>query len=194
MTRASRRPDLLTELVEVMSRDGFAGVTLDELAGQLRCSKTTLYGIAASKEQLVVKVVIEFFRRAAQRIEDKLATSSGTVERVSGYLDAVAAELGRASRSFMLDIAAFEPARQVYERNTQLAAARVRTLVEEGFAAGSIRGVDAVFVGTALTVVMKSISRGEIAATTGLTDSDAYKRLTEIVLYGIAEHRSPKRP
>lgn len=187
VSKGPRQRTLLSELVELLSRTGFASLTLDELAAQLHCSKTTLYGIAPSKEQLVVKVVVAFFRTAADRVEQRLLHSSGPVERVSDYLDAVAAELGAASRAFMIDIAEFPPAREVYERNTALAAARVRELVDEGFAAGDMRGVDAAFVGVALSVVMSAISRGEIAAATGLSDADAYRRLTEIVLYGITE-------
>ena len=185
-----RQHELLDELVGLMASEGFANFTLDELAARLHCSKTTLYGIARSKEQLVVKVVVAFFQSAAERVEERLLHSTGPVDRVSDYLDAVAAELGAASRAFMLDIAAFQPAREVYERNTALAAARVRRLVDDGFAAGDMRGVDAHFVGAALSVVMSAISRGEIADTTGLSDADAYRRLTEIVLYGITERRA----
>jgi len=184
--QALRRRRLLGELVASLSQTGFASLTLDDLAAQMHCSKTTLYGIAPSKEQLVVKVVTEFFRDAAERVEERLLRSVRPIDRVADYLDAVASELGRASRVFMMDIADFPPARAVYERNTALAAARVRSLVEEGFAAGDIRSVDARFVGAALSVVMSAISHGEIAATTGLSDAEAYKRLTETVLYGIA--------
>ena len=50
----ARRAELLDELVTLFLAEGFGALTLDELARRLRCSKSTLYGLAASKEQLVV--------------------------------------------------------------------------------------------------------------------------------------------
>ena len=50
---AARREELLDELMELLLTEGFAGFTLDDLAARLRCSKRTLYALAASKEQLV---------------------------------------------------------------------------------------------------------------------------------------------
>ena len=47
----ARRQDLLGQLVTLVLAEGFADVTLDELARRLRCSRSTLYGPAAIKER-----------------------------------------------------------------------------------------------------------------------------------------------
>ena len=49
-------------------KDALRLYTLDDLATHLRCSKSTLYALASSKEQLAVRVVTHFFRGAADRI------------------------------------------------------------------------------------------------------------------------------
>ena len=70
---AARREELLDGLIAVMLAEGFAGLSLDDLAARLQCSKSTLYAVAASKEQLIAAAVREFFRRATERVEARAA-------------------------------------------------------------------------------------------------------------------------
>jgi AcrR family transcriptional regulator len=186
-TRArARRDELLDRLVALVLAEGFADVTLDELARRLRCSKSTLYGIAASKEQLVVAAVKRFFQRATAAVEERVAGPADHREQISAYLLAVAEQLQPASAAFFTDVAAFAPAREIYERNTRSAAARVQQLVSAGVAAGTVRPVHASFVGAAVAQVMAAIHRGDITATTGLDDAAAYRELAALVIAGVA--------
>ena len=183
---ATRRDELLDELVGLVLTDGFAALTLDELARRLHCSKSTLYGIAASKEQLVVAAVKRFFQRATAAVEERAARPADHREQISAYLLAVAEQLQPASPQFFADVAAFAPAREIYERNTRSAAGRVRQLVDQGVAAGTIRPVHAAFVGAAVAQVMDAIHRGDIRAGTGLDDAAAYRALADLVVAGVA--------
>jgi AcrR family transcriptional regulator len=182
----ARREELLDQLVALALDQGFAEVTLDELARRLHCSKSTLYGIAASKEQLVVAAVKRFFQRATAAVEQRVAPPADHREQISAYLLAVAEQLQPASPAFFADVAAFAPAREIYERNTRSAAARVQQLVSEGVAAGTVRPVHASFVGAAVASVMAAIHRGDITAATGLDDAAAYRELATLVVAGVA--------
>jgi AcrR family transcriptional regulator len=182
----ARREELLDQLVALVLAEGFAVVTLDELARRLHCSKSTLYGIAASKEQLVVAAVKRFFQRATAAVEGRVAGPADHREQISAYLLAVAEQLQPASPTFFADVAAFVPAREIYERNTRSAAARVQQLVSEGVAAGTVRPVHASFVGAAVASVMAAIHRGDITAATGLDDAAAYRELATLVVAGVA--------
>jgi AcrR family transcriptional regulator len=186
-TRVSaRRDELLDQLVTLVLAEGFADVTLEELARRLRCSKTTLYGIAASKEQLVVAAVKRFFQRATAAVEERVAGPADHREQISAYLLAVAEQLQPASPAFFADVAAFAPAREIYERNTRSAAARVQQLVSAGVAAGTVRPVHAPFVGAAVAAMMAAIHRGDVTAATGLDDAAAYRELATLVVAGVA--------
>jgi AcrR family transcriptional regulator len=183
---AARRSELFDDLVALLLREGFARFTLDELAARLHCSKRTLYGLASSKEQLVRAAVVHFFRNATARVEAALAAEVGPVARLSGYLRAVSAELAPASAEFFDDVAAFEPAAEVYERNTRAAAHRVRQLIDEGVAAGAFREVHAAFAADVISSVMVRIQRRQVAESTGLADAAAYGHLAELLLHGLA--------
>src|SRR5690554_6334788 len=72
--RASvRRDELIDELIDLFIRDGFLGFSIEDIARELKRSKTTLYSVADSKEQIFVAVARAFFRRATARIEERLA-------------------------------------------------------------------------------------------------------------------------
>jgi AcrR family transcriptional regulator len=179
-TPLDRQIHLRDRLVAYLLDHGFAHLTLEDLARDLRCSKSTLYQLAPSKAELVVLAVRDFFRAATDRVETAVAAASAG-DRVVAYLDAVADALSPVSRQFLHDVAAFAPAREVYERNTELAAERVRALISEGVRAGRFRKVHARFVADVVTQTMFDIQRGGITGRIGIGDSRAYAELRALV-------------
>ncbi|WP_036510567.1 TetR/AcrR family transcriptional regulator [Nocardia aobensis] len=180
-----RRTELFDALVDLFLTEGFAHLTLDEIASRLRCSKSTLYTLAGSKEQLVRAATVHFFRRATDDVEQRIATTTGARARIIAYLSAVGTVLGAASQQFMTDLDAFAPAREVYEQNTRLAARRVRELVDDGVAAGEFREVHAAFAADLAATMMVRIQQGGVRTETGLDDADAYRELATILTTGI---------
>lgn len=181
----ARRAELFDALVRLFLAEGFAHLTLDEIASRLRCSKSTLYTLAGSKDDLVQAVTVHFFRSATAEVEAAVAAVRGTRARLTAYLTAVGAALAPASEQFMDDLAEFAPAREVYEHNTRAAAARVHDLISEGAAAGDVRDLHAAFVADVAASVMVRIQQREIKTAVGLDDSRAYLELAELLTAGI---------
>lgn len=180
-----RQGVLLDRLTDLFLARGFRGSTLDELAADLSCSKSTLYALAPSKEQLAATVVEHFFRRAAVRVEQGVARRRTAATRVREYLLGVAGELSAASPAFLADVAAHPVTRASYERHTAIAADRVRALVAAGVASGDFRAVDPVFLGEVVAAAMDAIERGGVTQRTGLTHADAYGQLAALVLAAV---------
>ncbi|SHL03072.1 transcriptional regulator, TetR family [Pseudonocardia thermophila] len=181
-----RQAQLFDQLVELFLTDGFASLTIDALAARLRCSKSTLYALAGTRDELVRAVVVHFFRRATERVEARLAEAEGPRARLVAYLEAVAEQLKPASAAFFDDVAASPAAREIYERNTAAAARRVEQLVAEGVESGAFRPVHVGFVGDLLSAEMVRIQRRQVARATGLDDSAAYAELAALVVDGLA--------
>ncbi|WP_315771245.1 TetR/AcrR family transcriptional regulator [Rhodococcoides kroppenstedtii] len=183
----ARRAELFDAVVALFLADGFAHLTLDEIAGRLHCSKSTLYTLAPSKDELVVAAVRHFFRAATDAVDaaDRAASDAGgervTARRLAAYLGAVGEALAPASESFVSDLAAFEPTRSVYERNTAAAADRVRAIIDDGARAGDVRDVHATFVADVAASVMVSIQTRALARRTGLDDATAYRELADLL-------------
>src|SRR4051794_20068024 len=115
-----RQAELLDQLEELFLTEGFTRFTLEDLALRLRCSKSTLYALAGSKEQLSLRVIRHFFRKATEAVEAQTVTETDPALRVTAYLSAVARALAPAGQVFYGDLDAFPPGRDVYERNTAL--------------------------------------------------------------------------
>jgi AcrR family transcriptional regulator len=186
VNRTVRQAELFDQLVELFLADGFATLTIDALAGRLHCSKSTLYALAGTRDELVRAVVVHFFRRATERVEAGLADAAGPRARLVAYLEGVAAQLKPASAAFFDDVAAAPGAREIYERNTAAAARRVERLVADGVASGAFRPVHVGFVGDLLSAAMVRIQQRRVAAATGLDDSAAYAELAALVVEGLA--------
>lgn len=180
-----RRTELFDALVALFLAEGFAHLTLDEIAARLRCSKSTLYTLAASKEQLVTAATKHFFRTATQTVEERVAASDGARDRVTAYLQTVGEALDPASDRFMADLDAFAPARAIYEQNTRIAARRVQELIAAGVAAGEFRDVHAAFAAEVVATMMVRIQQRAVRDRTGLEDAAAYRELAAIVTGGI---------
>jgi AcrR family transcriptional regulator len=181
-----RRTELFDTMVDLFLGEGFAHLTLDEIAARLHCSKSTLYTLAGSKEQLVQAAMVHFFRRATADVEASIAAIATARERITAYLSAVGIALAPASAQFMTDLHAFTPAREVYERNTRIAARRVQELIDEGVAAGDFRDVHAAFAADLAATMMVRIQQGVIRERSGLDDADAYRELAAILTAGIS--------
>ncbi|PVY96732.1 TetR/AcrR family transcriptional regulator [Actinomycetospora cinnamomea] len=191
---AARHSELFDALVELLLTEGFAHLTLDDLAARLRCSKRTLYALAGSKEQLVRAAVVHFFEQATSRVEAAVAARTDPEQRLAAYLRAVADELAAASPRFMDDLAAFPPAAEVYARNTEAAARRVGELIGEGVDAGVFRAVPVSFAAEVITVTMVAIQQRRIATATGLGDAEAYEALASLLLNGLTRPAPAAHP
>ncbi|MEZ3160342.1 TetR/AcrR family transcriptional regulator [Microbacterium sp. BWT-B31] len=180
-----RRDELLDRLVEVIVEHGFAEASIEELARALRCSKSTLYVIADSKEQIIAAAVRRFFRRAAAHVDDELQRSAGepVAQRIRTYLTAIAADLAPATPAFFADIDSLASTREIYRQNTRVAAERVQALVREASPEGP--STQATFVGAVAAQVMEGIHRGEIETATGLDDSAAFRALADLIVRGL---------
>ncbi|MBD8868352.1 TetR/AcrR family transcriptional regulator [Nocardioides donggukensis] len=183
--RTARQVELLDRLVDLVAAEGFAGFTLDDLAARMRCSKTTLYALADSKQELVVEVVKQFFRASVPQVEARVAGARDPADRVVAYLEAVADYLRPLSRAFMDDLSGFAPAAEVYRVNTAAATQRIRELIAEGIEAGAFREVNAAFAAEMAASTMFGIQRGEMFARLEISDAEAYAELASLLVHAL---------
>lgn len=182
-----RHEELLTQLEELVLGSGFKRTTVDALAAELRCSKTTLYRIAPSREQIVVAVVKHFFGHAAKGIEADVLAIADPRDRIGAYLAGVGRHMRRASPAFYEDMTSFGPTADIYRHNSRVAARRVRELIADGVRAGAFRPVHADFAGHVVSLVIQAIQHGELLDATGLSSGDAYAELSELLVRGLTE-------
>jgi AcrR family transcriptional regulator len=179
---SERGEEILRRLEDLFLDGGFAHLTVDALAKELKCSKSSLYAIASSREQLVVAVVKHFFRGAAAQIEARVRAIQDPRDRIAIYLASVGDEMRRMSRACYADMVAFGATRGIYDHNSRVAAGRVHDMIHDGIASGAFRPVHAEFVAEAVSLLIEGIQHGALLERTGLSSGDAYGELSTLVL------------
>lgn len=181
-----RRLEVVGALEELVLREGFTALTVDDMARHLHCSKATLYSVASSKEQLVIAVTKRFFRQATQEIEEAVAGVDDPRRRISTYLAGVGTAMSRCSPTFYNDMVGFAPTAEVYADNSAAAARRVSELIDTGVQAQTLRAVDGNFAAQLISLAIEGIQSGALLRRTGLTAGLAYGELADLLLRGLA--------
>jgi AcrR family transcriptional regulator len=150
----ARRLGLLRRLESLVLCEGFSTLTADDLAAHLHCSKSTLYGLASTKEQIIVDVIGQFLDRAGQRAHWCMAASLGPGPRLRAYLESFGQSFAVISARCRADIRDHDATRSAYEVTVDGIRTRLGDLIREGIDAGAFRSVHAGFVAAAAALLV----------------------------------------
>lgn len=165
--------------------EGFTSISVDELARRLHRSKTTIYSLAPTKEQLVVAVTKRFFRLATAKIEETISAVDDPGRRISEYLKGVGAAMSEQSPAFYRDMVSFGPTSEVYALNSTAAAHRVRALIQQGVDSGEFRDINTDFASHLIAWAIEGIHSGKLPEESGLEAGQAFSELGDILLKGL---------
>jgi AcrR family transcriptional regulator len=84
----ARQRQLLDELEKQVATEGLTDLTMAEIAAQLNCSLRTLYGLAPSRDELVLMVVDRSLRRIGRAAVESLDPDMSPLEALRAYLQA----------------------------------------------------------------------------------------------------------
>lgn len=181
-----RRPELIAQLEQIFLAEGFSRLTVDEVARRLQCSKSTLYSIASTREQIVQAVVRNFFASATEVVEETAMAEADPALRVRAYLHGVGAAMRRSSPEFYRDLVGYPPTAEIYRVNSKAAARRVREFIDEGVRAGAFRPADAAFLAGIVAMAIDGIQSGRLLESTSLTAGDAFGELGDFVVRSLS--------
>lgn len=184
---SGRRDQLITQMQALFLDIGFSSLTVDDLCTRLRCSKTTLYSVADSREQIVTVVVRRFFAESAAAIEAEVARHTEPSDRIVTYLAGVGSAMSRNSPEFYLDMVSYQSTAAIYRINSDAAARRVRELIDEGVAEGAFTSGYANFASHAVAELIDGVQSGRLLDATGLTAGEAFTELGAILINGLAK-------
>ncbi|MGM7672195.1 TetR/AcrR family transcriptional regulator [Microbacterium sp. A93] len=175
---SARQRQIMSAITDLFLGHGFANFSMDTLASTLSCSKATLYAIAPSRNLLIHKVAVQYFRDAAAKAEQAAARQTSPEQAVLSYLTCISVELGRASPNFLNELREDPTTRGMYESNTRFAAQRVGELASSG----SDR-IDA-YVEELVAAVMFHLHANGFRSR-GIDDAEAVRRLALLLSSGM---------
>ena len=189
---STRQNELLAQVAEIFLSEGFTSVTVDDLARRLECSKATLYSLAGTKDQLVQTITRHFFISAAEQIEAAVAAEPDPRQRIRTYLAGVGAAMRNQSPAFYADMVSYAPTARIYRKNSDVAARRVREMIDYGVRAGVFRDINGNFAAQVVAVAIDAVQSGAIIEATGLSAADAFTELGDLLLHGLSQERRPR--
>jgi AcrR family transcriptional regulator len=198
--RGPRRPwsdrerGLLDELERIFFAEGFAHLSVADLTGRLRVSRSTVYRLAEGKEQLVEVVVDRMFRHMGRRAGEALDGAGDPAERVAAYLGAGTAAMRAGSLAFNRDLEASPRTRAIYDRHLAIGMGVLGGLIDEGVRSGQFRPVRAALVLQIADAAHIRLRDPAVLEALGMTHAQAIDGLIGILLNGIAGDGSARPP
>jgi AcrR family transcriptional regulator len=177
----ARHREVLDQLESVILEDGFASITVAQLAAAVGCSRRTLYEIAPSKDTLVLIVLDRFLHRVGRTARHAIDESDCIAEQLRTYFNG-AIELQRLTAAFANDLSDDPAARRLLDRHFRYVMAVLEELIEQGIERGQFRPVPA---GVAAGVLAGSglyFSQPQILNDVSLSRDEASAEIADLVL------------
>lgn len=187
MTTSSLSPRqriLFNQILSDFLAHGFADFTIDKATRDYHCSKSTLYALGESKDAILRRILISFFKEVSRRTALAISDSKSPQACIKDYFEAITTTLEPASPAFMNDLATTPIGRQVFETNTQAAAETIKTLIERGISEGEFRSLDSRLVAAFIGHSLEHIQRGDYEPIASA--HVAYRELGRLILGGIS--------
>lgn len=193
-TWSDRERVLLDELERIFFAEGFAHLNVADLAARLHISRSTLYRLAAGKQELVELVIDRMFNRMGKRARTELAGQTDPVAKVAAYLGAGTASVRAGSLEFSRDLEANPGTRAVYDRHQATGMEVLAGLIEDGARAGGFRPIPAAMAVEIADAAHARLRNPGVLAALGMTHAQAIDGLISILLYGIASGATTAPP
>ncbi len=179
-----RQRQILDQL-GTMFDDGFAQITMAELAATLSCSLRTLYSLADSRDELVLMVVDRNLWRIGRAARDAIDPGMAPLDALRAYLGAATVAVSGATPAFTRDLEAVEAARRLRAGHNHYLFAVTRTLLELAVEQGEIADLDVSAVGRVIAGLGSDFSRPDVIPTLRSSPKDAADAVVDIVLRGL---------
>lgn len=180
-----RQRELLTQLDEFVTRKGVAERTMAEIAAHVNCSLRTLYGIAPSKDKLVLAIVDRRLHRIGRKAIGSIGTSLSSLEALRAYLDRANQAVQPEAMIFAEELASLPGAKSLLDGHERYVIAVTQSLLERAVANGEIDPVDTASVAQVLGGLGRKFTRPGAAGTLASSPKALADALTRIILRGL---------
>lgn len=177
-----RQRELFNALLQDFLAEGFESFTIDGATKRYQCSKSTMYALGPSRDAIIRRVLVSFFKEITRRTA--VTTAPTYAQALEKYFSSMTIALEPASPEFMRDLASEPAAQEVYSFNTKRATETIHKLLSQGVEAGEFTAEYTDFVSRLIQRSMSDIQQGFYSDT--LAPAEAYHTLGQLILHGIS--------
>lgn len=180
----ARQREILDQLSDLFD-EGFADLTMAEIASRVNCSLRTLYELAPSRDELVLTVVDRNLWRIGRTAREAIRPDMAPLDAVRAYLRAATVAVGGTTEAFARDLAAVPAAQQLRDAHSEYLVAMTRRLLDLAVEQGHIAAVDTSAVARVVAGLGREFSRPEVIPTLRSSPKEAADAVVEIILRGL---------
>lgn len=179
-----RQREVLDEL-GTLFRDGFAHLTMSTIAAEVGCSLRTLYGLAPSRDELVLAVADVHLWRVGRGAMAAIDPEAAPLDAVRAYLGAATRVVAATTEGYARDLEAMPAAQRRNREHADYVVAVTRTLLDAAVERGDVAPVDTVAVAHALANLAPLFIRPDVMAQLGSSPKVAADEVVDVVLAGL---------
>lgn len=185
---SDRQREILDDVGQLFA-DGFAHLTMADIAAQLNCSLRTLYTVAASREELVLIVVDRNLWSIGRSARRAIVPDMAPLEAIRAYLKAANVAVASITEGFANDTAAIPAARQVHDAHNDYLAAVTRALLNEAVRRGDIARCDTGATARIIAGLGRMFAQPDVIPTLRSSPKKAADDMVDVILAGLAAGR-----
>ncbi len=183
-----RQREILDELGAVFD-DGFVHMTMADLAKQMNCSLRTLYGLAPSRDELVLLVVDRNLWRIGRAAIAAIDPTQAPLDVIRAYLRAANMAVANTTQAFARDCDSVVATRELNESHLDYLIAITRSMLDLAAERGEIAIADTAAVARVIAAVGTEFARAEILPTLKTSPKEAADEMVDIILSGLRSRR-----
>jgi len=189
---SARGRELLDALEAIIVEEGFASLTIGDMAARLRCSRSTLYDLAPSKDELVLVVVDRRLRRIGRIKQARLDELNDQADQLRMVISGKFRELSETGIRFMEDVAKTPAVQRLIADHFRYGVALLREVIEDGIAVGRFRPLHSLLVAETIDAALERIQRPEVLRDMNISFEEATVELMDLLCAGLVLDPPPK--
>ncbi|MGP0107445.1 MAG: TetR/AcrR family transcriptional regulator [Acidimicrobiales bacterium] len=164
---------------------GFAHLTMAEIASRSNCSLRTLYGLAPSRDELVLIVVDRNLWRVGRTAMEAIRPDMDPLDALQAYLGAANGVVDGLTEPFARDLATMPAAQRLGDFHAEYLVAVTRCLLDLAVERGDTPAIDTGAAARVMASLARLLSLPEVMPTLRSTPKQAADALVEIMLRGM---------
>ncbi len=181
-----RQKEILDELETAGAEEGFSSQTMAEIAARMNCSLRTLYGIAPTRDELLLTAVDRRLRRIGRKAIEKLDPTLSPLELLRAYLRAANAAVQPQTLTLSRDFSAVSGSRRLADAHENYVISVVQKLLDRAVAEKQIQPVDTAAVAHILGGLGREFTKSDIVDVIDGTPAEAANHLLDLLLRGLS--------
>ncbi len=188
-----RQREILDDLGRIFYK-GFVNVKMAELAAQLNCSLRTLYGLAESRNELVLMVSDRNLRKVGRAAHGAIRDNMSALDAIRAYLSAATVAVSDITEEFANDMASVGAGLSMNEAHSNYLVSVTRCLLDLAVEQGEIAEVDTGAVARMIAGLGRDFSRPEVMVQIRSSPKAAADAMVDVVLAGLTSPEGKEHP